>query len=474
MNVLVCGARGCVGSAVVRALRWRGHRVVEAARGLGAGSDTVTLDFMTERSPEDWAAELRARRIDAVVNCVGILMASTRASFQRVHTDGPVELFRGAALAGVGRVVQVSALGVGDQASLDETGYLRSKRLADQALLALDLDAAIVRPTLIFGPGSESAALFATLASLPVIALPGPGRQAVQPIHIFEVAEAIAGLIERSGSAHGVYELAGRDRLDYRGMLASYRSALGLGEAVWLPVPMPLMRLGARLAECVPQRVYSRDTLRMLESSNVPRRNAAAVLLGRPPTGLTDGLDVTPPRPAIDARVELALPVDLALRMALAFLWIYTAAISAWWPERSGVLELLARCGFAGSAGYAALAASCALNITLGTLTLLRPSVLLYAVQSAAVVGYTLTAAVNVPELTLDHCGPLVKNLPVLGCVVVLWLAHAARPAAPRRTDQTSMLATRNALVSMNWRRGSTSSPISIVKTRSASSASSS
>ena len=56
------------------------------------------------------------------------------------------------------------------------------------------------------------------------------------------------------------------------------------------------------------------------------------------------------------------------------------------------------------------LVASCALNLTLGALTLLRPSVLLYAVQSAAIVGYTLTAAFHVPELTLDHCGPLVRN----------------------------------------------------------------
>ena len=66
-------------------------------------------------------------------------------------------------------------------------------------------------------------------------------------------------------------------------------------------------------------------------------------------------------------------------------------------------------------------------------LMLLRPSVLLYAVQAGAVVGYTVTAAFNVPELTIDHCAPLVKNLPVLGCVVVLWLAEAGRPRAPRR-----------------------------------------
>jgi len=148
---------------------------------------------------------------------------------------------------------------------------------------------------------------------------------------------------------------------------------------------------------------------------------------------MDEGLAVTPPRPLFDSRVDLAAPVELGLRLSLAFLWIYTAAISAWLPERSGVLELLARCGFAGTAGQAALAASCALNLSLGVLLLVRPSVLLYALQSGAVVGYTLTAAFNVPELTIDHCAPLIKNLPVLACVIVLWLAEAGRPR--RRGD---------------------------------------
>jgi len=435
VNILVCGASGCVGRAVAQALRWRGHRVVAAGRSAGTGSEAMALDFMRPRTPADWAADLRARRIDAVVNCVGILMPGAGASFERVHTEGPVELFRGAALAGVARVVQVSALGVAATAEAGETDYLRSKRLADEALLGLDLDAAVVRPSLVFGPGSASAALFATLAAMPVIGLPGAGRQRLQPIHVLELAEIVAGLVERSGSARGIYELGGKEPVDYRQMLATYREAQHLGAAIWLPVPMPLMALGARLAEQLPQRVFSRDTLRLLERGNVPVRNAAPALLGRRPSGLGEGLAVTPPRPLFDSRVELAPTVALGLRLALAFLWIYTAAISAWLPERSGVLELLARCGFVGSAGQAALAASCALNLTLGLLTLLRPSVLLYAVQSGAVVGYTLTAALNVPELTIDHCAPLVKNLPVLGCVVVLWLAEAGRPSRRRRAE---------------------------------------
>ena len=441
MNVLVCGSSGCVGNAVVRALHWRGHRVVGSTRGdasvapglgLGSGScsgSAIRVDFMQPRSPEAWAECLLAERIDAVVNCVGILMPSADASFERLHAQGPVELFKGARLAGIRRVVQISALGVGSGAGeADEPEYLSSKRRADDFLGASTLDAAVLRPSLIYGPQSASSRLFATLASLPLIGLPGRGGQRVQPIHVFEVAEAVAVLVEKTGCARGVYELGGRRSMTYREMLADYRAAQGLGEAIWLPVPMPLMQLGAWLAERLPQKAFCRDTLRLLSRGNSTARNAAAVLLGRMPTTLAEGLVVTPPRAAIDLRVSLAAPVERAMRASLAFLWIYTAAISALLPNRSGVIELLAHCGFSGSAGVAALVLSCSLNTGLGLATLLRPSARLYAVQLVAVAGYTLVAAVNFPALTIDHCGPLAKNLLVAMVLMLLWLAAAGSP----------------------------------------------
>ena len=75
---------------------------------------------------------------------------------------------------------------------------------------------------------------------------------------------------------------------------------------------------------------------------------------------------------------------------------------------------------------------SCALNLTLGMLTWLRPSALLYAAQFVAVIGYTVTAAFNMPELAIDHCGPLVKNLPVLALVALLWCAAPANDETQR------------------------------------------
>jgi uncharacterized protein YbjT (DUF2867 family) len=431
MKVLVCGATGCVGSAVASALRSRGHHVVEASRGVADGPYGMAIDFMQPVAPVEWAARLQAHRIDAVVNCVGILMARRGQSFERVHALGPIELFRGAALGGVKRVLQVSALGVGADAQALASPYLHSKLRADDALAASAAEWAVLRPSLVYGPRSQSGRLFATLASLPLIGLPGRGAQPVAPLHVFELAEAATRLLEQAAAPNAVFELGGPGSMRYREMLAAYRQAAGLDEALWLPVPMALMWLGAWCAEALPQTVFSRDTLRLLERGSVPRVNALPRLLGRAPSTLAHGLRVSPPRPLVDLRVALSPAVGFALRAALAFMWIYTALVSALMPSGSGALNLLARCGFAGPAGVAALLFSCTLNMALGLFTLLRPVPWLYAVQAAAIVGYTATAAFNMPELTIDHCGPLVKNLPVLMAVMLLWQANSTPVAQP-------------------------------------------
>ena len=434
MRVLVCGATGCVGQAVVHALRARGHHVVEGARSATDTRHAMHVDYAQPCTPPAWAARLRGEDIDTVVNCAGILMASRGQTFERVHTDGPIELFRGAVLAGVRRIVQVSALGVRGDAQTLSTPYLRSKLMADDALAALPLDWAVLRPSLVYGPGSQSAALFATLASLPVVTLPGRGEQSLQPIHVYELAEIIARLVERPGEMRDVHEIGGPQSMSYRDMLAAYRCALGLGEAIWLPLPMLLMHASAWAAEVMPQKVLCRDTIRMLERGSVPLRNATPTLLGRAPTPMSQGLAVTPPQLLVDLRVTLSPLMEKAARASLAFMWLYTALVSALLPNESGVLQLLARCGFEGRAGVAALVFSCALNIALGLLALRRGTPWQHTLQAGAVIGYTATAAIHMPELTLDHCGPLVKNLPVLALVMLLWCAVPAnaRPVGQR------------------------------------------
>ena len=84
MRVLVVGATGCIGRAVVHALRARGQTVIAASRRAEPGdAASMRIDFAQPTEPSAWAERLAQARIDAVVNCVGILMQS-RAQTWRI------------------------------------------------------------------------------------------------------------------------------------------------------------------------------------------------------------------------------------------------------------------------------------------------------------------------------------------------------------------------------------------------------
>src|SRR4051812_37348731 len=192
-TVMVVGASGFLGRSLVQALRDAGHRVVTGGgSGIAAGAspDAAAVPrrparFAATSSPADWHGALRG--IDVVVNAAGIFRETATATFEAVHVRGPVALFTACAEQGVRRVVQVSALGADEGA---ESAYHRSKREADEALLALAarsagrLDAVVVQPSLVFGGEGTSAGWFLSLAALPLLPLPGGGGQRVQPVHL--------------------------------------------------------------------------------------------------------------------------------------------------------------------------------------------------------------------------------------------------------------------------------------------------
>src|SRR5262244_3173351 len=113
MRVLVTGAYGLIGSAIVARRRFPYARWVE-------------VDFARINSAESWLPLLAG--VEAVVNCVGVLQDSPRDDVARVHVDGTVALFDACVRAGIRRVVHVSAIGA-DAAG--PTPFARTKARAD-------------------------------------------------------------------------------------------------------------------------------------------------------------------------------------------------------------------------------------------------------------------------------------------------------------------------------------------------------
>ncbi len=269
MNILLTGASGFIGRNIAAALAAAGHRVRPATRGNG-------IDFNRMLTPADWLPHLKG--IDAVINCVGIIGETRDQQFRPLHAEAPAALFRACALAGVRRVIQISALGTDGTAF---SAYHLSKRTADDCLRGLDLDWFVLRPSLIYGRGGGSAELLLRLAAWPLLPVLGDGRQALQPVHISDVVATVMRCLVAT-TARQTLDIVGPETFTFAEWLQRMRAARGLGQALVLRIPFRLALALAWLGQGLSPMLRT-DNLRMLKAGYRAEVRPLAQFLGRLP-----------------------------------------------------------------------------------------------------------------------------------------------------------------------------------------------
>lgn len=266
-RVVVTGATGFIGSAIVAALRARGDRVTVLARSaarardrLGDGVEIVEADLETLGA---WADALAER--DAIVHLAGEPIGGKRwdARQKQILRDSRVESTRAlvealAALAPTARPrVLVSASGADyypfapDQPNFDDDPVTEQDPAADtflgrlcrdwerEALAAepLGVRVATMRTGLVLGPGGALARM-TTPFKLFFGGRIGSGRQFVSWVHRDDVVAAYLAALDddRFRGAHNL--VAGSTRN------ADFARALGaaLRRPSWLPVPAFALR----------------------------------------------------------------------------------------------------------------------------------------------------------------------------------------------------------------------------------------
>jgi nucleoside-diphosphate-sugar epimerase len=182
MRVLVTGASGFIGSALVRHLSEAGVTVRAAVRAQANAQSTSFLNLNVEScvigdigEGTDWSQALSD--VDVVIHAAGRVhvlresAANPLREFRKVNVAGTARLARKAVDSGVQRLVYLSSVKVNGQmtkrgekfSELDLPGptdeYALSKLEAEAALKSVadlhSLETVIVRPTLVYGPGAS-------------------------------------------------------------------------------------------------------------------------------------------------------------------------------------------------------------------------------------------------------------------------------------------------------------------------------
>jgi uncharacterized protein YbjT (DUF2867 family) len=281
MTVLVTGAAGFIGTNVVHALRRRDVSVRVLVRDrkragrLSAWGAEVVVGDVTDGTVLR-AACTGAR---AVVHLVSIIKGS-RGDFERVMEHGTRELVAAAEVAGVGRFVLASALGL-DERTKDAVPYYTAKWEMERAVRSSSLDYVVLRPSFVFGADGGVLPTFVRLARYaPVTPIVGDGRSRLQPIWIDDVAECFARSVDLPAAGRRVLELGGPEAVTWDEFWERLKRVLGARRPS-LHVPIGLLRVQAALTERLPGAPVTRDQLTMLElGDNVVADPSAAEVFG--------------------------------------------------------------------------------------------------------------------------------------------------------------------------------------------------
>lgn len=416
MKILLCGANGFIGRHLGVELERAGHTLVRGVhQSRSAQAPSVVVDYAQDADVETWVKRLQELGpFDLVINAVGLFRESVDARFATIHRDAPIALFKAAERCGVKGIVQISALG-----GMEATPYLQSKREADAYLQQSRSPHLIVRPSLVVGLDGASSRFFRCLASLPIIGLPGAGQQLLQPVHIDDLCRAIVVWVSDNNRRSQVLNAVGPQPISYRDMLACYRTAMNLPKALYLPIPMEVMRLVARVAGLFPASPLTTESLLLLERGSAGPATEFAALLGSPPKGPAQWFADIPAR-LLAAEAITAWGLSL-LRITLAQVWLITGLLSLGiYPVKSS-LVLLAPLGLHGALALVVLYSAAVLDLLMAALTVFRPSRGLWLSQIVLIVGYSALIACALPEFYLHPFGPILKNLPILAVLITLY-----------------------------------------------------
>src|ERR1700710_2801290 len=210
--ILLTGATGLVGSALLRRLTAAGEPVrclVRDPRRLGTDRVRVQIALGDLADPPSFRNALRG--VSTVVHLAAVIRDQRAGSIEELNGIATWRMVQAAERAGVDHFVFFSSLGA---SSHDRTRVLRSKALAERAVLASDVRHTVFAPSLVYAPGDRLLTLVERTAIVaPVMPISGRDEARFQPILVEDVADCVMRQLGMPADGHARFELAGPDTL---------------------------------------------------------------------------------------------------------------------------------------------------------------------------------------------------------------------------------------------------------------------
>ncbi len=298
--LLLTGATGLVGSALLRRLVGEGTRVrclVRDPRRLGAQRVRVQIALGDLTNPPSFRNALRGVR--TVVHLAASIRDQPSGSIEELNGIATLRMVEAAERAGVERFIFFSAL---EASTHHRARFFRAKALAEQAVTEAELQSTVFAPSIVYAPGDPWLTLLERLALLPAMPVSGRGRALYQPIWAEDVADCVIAALRDSDGGDGRgdgtsverrhesrresdrglaeprarYELAGPETLSQNDILRIVLRSLGRRRPL-VHIPTPVVSRSLRLLERAygPNAFATWDEAELMEVPMISARGAA-------------------------------------------------------------------------------------------------------------------------------------------------------------------------------------------------------
>jgi nucleoside-diphosphate-sugar epimerase len=238
-TVLITGASGFIGSALMREFAAKGWRVIGAGRtqppALPDGVEWRTYDLAWTSLPDDFLAG-----VDAIVHGAVMKRTADERSFDINVAAGKLLLDR-AHQRDITRVAFLSSLAAHEGAL---SHYGKQKYVLERHFV--QRDALVVRPGLVLGNGGLFASMCDYLRSHRFVPLIGGGKQPLQTIYIDDLTAIVVEAVDRD--LRSVFTAAEVEPVSYRRFYEELGAMLGVRVA-FITIPFWAAETAIALAE---------------------------------------------------------------------------------------------------------------------------------------------------------------------------------------------------------------------------------
>ena len=253
----VTGAFGYTGSFIAERLLAGGRQVRTLTRRHPDGHPLeARVEAVPLRFDDDGGLVAALRGVDTLYNTYWRRFGSPGAGFADIVAQSEL-LIDAASKAGVRRVIQFSVSNASDDTP---TSYFRAKAQVERIVRASGMSYAILRPTLLYGPGDILINNLAwTLRRVPLFGIPGSGDYPVQPVLVTDVAELAVRLAETADDV--TVTAAGPETFRFADLVQLIRDRTRAPARI-VGVPPSLALVGSRLiGRVVHDVVLTRDEI---------------------------------------------------------------------------------------------------------------------------------------------------------------------------------------------------------------------